>query len=66
MLMTDIHKNESKRAPKTHRKEGIQQITAWGYKVQAILLHIPKGSPTEKVAGSIRALPKWGGGGSKF
>ena len=25
-------------------------------------IRIPKGSPTEKVAGSIRALPKWGGG----
>ena len=24
---------------------------------------LPKGSPTEKDAGSIRALPKWGGGG---
>ena len=26
------------------------------------LQQVFKGSPTEKVAGSIRALPKWGGG----
>ena len=26
--------------------------------------YVSKGGPTEKVAGSIRALPKWGGGGS--
>ena len=36
------------------------QCNSW--KFRATSRNTRKGSPTEKVAGSIRALPKWGGG----